>query len=86
MTNRKQKIIGAVGPNVTGITCSINGVVAPNRRETLRGIKRNRASWILAACMCAESCLTLCDPVGCSPPGFSVHGIFQARTLERAAI
>ena len=25
---------------------------------------------------------TLCDPMGCSPPGSSVHGVFQARVLE----
>ena len=30
--------------------------------------------------------LTLCDPMDCSPPGFSVHGIFQARVLEWDAI
>ena len=30
----------------------------------------------------AQSCLTLCDPMDCSPPGSSVHGIFQARVLE----
>src|SRR5574337_277854 len=30
----------------------------------------------------AQSCPTLCDPVDCSLPGFSVHGILQARTLE----
>ena len=30
----------------------------------------------------AQSCLTLCDPVDCSLPGSSVHGIFQARILE----
>ena len=30
----------------------------------------------------AQSCPTLCDPVGCSLPGFSIHGIFQARILE----
>ena len=30
----------------------------------------------------AQSCLTLCDPAGCSPPGSSVHAILQARTLE----
>ena len=30
----------------------------------------------------AQSCLTLCDPMDCSPPGSSVHGILQARTLE----
>ena len=29
----------------------------------------------------AQSCLILCDPMGCSPPGSSVHGIFQARIL-----
>ena len=34
----------------------------------------------------AQSCLTLCDPMDCSPPGSSVHGIFQARTLEWVAI
>ena len=36
-------------------------------------------------CVCvlvAQSCLTLCDPMDCSPPGSSVHGIFQARILE----
>ena len=30
-----------------------------------------------------QSCPTLCDPVGCSPP---VHGILQAKILERVAI
>ena len=30
----------------------------------------------------AQSCPTLCDPMDCSLPGFSVHGIFQARILE----
>ena len=29
-----------------------------------------------------QSCPTLWDPMDCSPPGFSVHGIFQARVLE----
>ena len=35
-------------------------------------------------CMCAQllqSCLTLCDPMDCNPPGFFVHRIFPARTL-----
>ena len=36
--------------------------------------------------MCAKSCLTLCDPTDCSPPGSSLHGIFQARILEWVAI
>ena len=34
----------------------------------------------------AQSCLTLSDPMDCSLPGFSVHGIFQARVLEWVAI
>ena len=33
-----------------------------------------------------RSCLTLCDPVDCSPPGSSVHGILQAGILEWVAI
>ena len=32
-----------------------------------------------------QSCLTLSDPMDCSPPGSSVHGIFQARVLEWGA-
>ena len=33
-----------------------------------------------------QSCLTLCDPMDCSLPGSSVHGIFQAGVLEWGAI
>ena len=34
----------------------------------------------------AQSCPTLCDPVDCSPPGSSIHGILWARILEWVAI
>ena len=34
----------------------------------------------------AQSCPTLSDPMDCSPPDSSVHGIFQARVLEWGAI
>ena len=34
----------------------------------------------------AQSCLTSSDPMDCSLPGSSVHGIFQARVLEWGAI
>ena len=37
-------------------------------------------------CVCPLSGLTLCDPIDCSPPGSSVHGIFQARILEWVTI
>ena len=33
----------------------------------------------------AQSCPTLSDPMDCSPPSFSIHGIFQARVLEWGA-
>ena len=38
------------------------------------------------ACSAAQLCLSLCDPVHCSPPGSSVHGILQAGILEWVAI
>ena len=38
------------------------------------------AAWLL------QSCPTLCNPIGCSPQGFPIPGILQARTLERVAI
>ena len=39
-----------------------------------------------AAAKSLQSCPTLCDPMGYSLPGFSIHGIFQARVLEWGAI
>ena len=43
----------------------------------------------VCVCLCvlvAQLCLTLCDPMGCSLPGSSIHGIPQARILEWGAI
>ena len=49
--------------------------------------------WVNSSCSAAaaaskslQSCLTLCNPMDCSPPGSSIHGIFQARVLEWGAI
>ena len=40
-------------------------------------------SWCLSVCvLVAQSCPTLCDPMDCSLPCFSVHGIRQVRKLE----
>ena len=47
-------------------------------------LKFKRSHYIM--CVCAQSYPTLCDPLDCSPPGFSVHGISQARILEQVAI
>ena len=44
-------------------------------------------NWWLWSCReVTQSCLTLCDPVDYSPPGFSVHEILQARILEWVAV
>ena len=40
----------------------------------------------MCVCSVAQSCLTFCNPMDCSPPGSSVHEIFQARILEWAAM
>ena len=44
--------------------------------------------FLLCTCsvLVTQSCLTLCDPMDCSPPGSSVHGILQARILEWVSI
>ena len=75
--------------------------VRPHRRQTTRlprpwdspGKNTGVGCHFLLQCMqvkseseVAQSCLTLSDPMDCSPPGSSVHGIFQARVLEWGAI
>ena len=65
---------------------------APGFPLLLLACKAFGISWSLTSrvcvCVCAvdQSCLSLCDSVDCSPPGSSVHGIFQARILEWVAI
>ena len=39
-----------------------------------------------ACCVFSQSCLTFCNPMDCSPPRSSVHGILQARILEQVVI
>ena len=46
----------------------------------------NQSSPTVGVCVCAQSCLTLGNPMDCGPPGSSVHGILQARILEWVAI
>ena len=57
-------------------------------RHTCRSIYRcwNELNKLNYNGMCAKSCLTLYDPMDCSPPGSSVHGIFQARILKWLAM
>ena len=44
------------------------------------------ASATHTSCLVIKSCPALCNPMDCSPPGSSVHGILQARMLEWVAI
>ena len=74
--------------------------VRPHRRQTTRlsrpwdspGKNTGVGCHFLLQCMkvkneseVAQLCPTLCDPIDCSLPGSSVHGIFQARVLEWVA-
>ena len=58
------------------------------KSETERQIPLRLMTQLKGMCVClvAQSRLTLGDPMDCSPPGSSVHGIFQARILEQVAI
>ena len=53
-----------------------------------KGHKRQRSNWekVKSESEVAQSCLTLCDPMYHSLPGFSIHGIFQATVPEWVAI
>ena len=53
---------------------------------TIGKVPQKRVLTKTHACSVIQSCLTLCDLVDCSPPGSSVRGILQARTLEWVAI
>ena len=54
----------------------------------MNGLHKNRgiSAVAAAAAKSLQSCPTLCDPMDCSLPGFSVHEILQARILEWIAM
>ena len=61
---------------------STNKCIVP-KFLTLGNITIKMFSWMMVVVvLVAKLCLTLCDPMDCSPPGSSVHGISQARILE----
>ena len=56
-----------------------------SQRTQVTSCPSRRLFFVMCVCMRAkslQSCLTLCNPMDCSPPGSSVHGISQARILE----
>ena len=85
LQNSKQRIF------VFGLLCvwpSINLLILVSRTR----FPRKMCGWIHILWLCIhaysvpQECLTFCDPMDCSLPGPSVHGIFQARILEQVAI
>ena len=58
----------------------------PSTRHTTCGFPSFGSNVVVVVVSVAQSCVTICDPMDCSPPISSVHGILQARILEGIAI
>ena len=73
------------------IYLSVTKILSEHRRHPLLWYEESEIQIRLShglslLLLVAKSCPTLLQPMDCSPPDSSVHGIFQARTLEWAAI
>ena len=55
-----------------------------NNQQAVENTGLGKGTWVV--CVTHSLCLTLCDPMDCSPPGSSVHEILQAIILEQATI
>ena len=74
-----------------GLFCNAKNLIYICLISKRKLIWRNSLKFIVLTALllwlcCTQSCPTLYDPVDCSLPGSSVHGILQARILEEAAI
>ena len=75
-----------------GIILKIIGCCFPSRRciypgqAAIKPVQGEGRMKMEVEVMAAQSHLNLCDPMGCSPPGSSAHGTFQAKILEWVAI
>ena len=58
----------------------------PKCQSTDDWVKKMWVKWNIMFVLVAQLCLTLCNPVGCSPPGSPVHGILQGRILDWVAV
>ena len=91
-----KQVMGGKGSSSLAFACLPYQIVAaspPGRSDSLQWqeFKKGRSSFLLVEetsvhiflkVLVAQSCLTLSDPMDCSLPGSSVHGILQARILE----
>ena len=66
-------------------TCPVSPAL-PGWFSTAWAIREAPMGRLKAKAKVAQSCPILCDPMDCSPPGSSLHGIFQLRILEWVAI
>ena len=66
-------------PATSMLACSVNAFYFMETLSKQQGL-------LVKESEVAQSCLTLCDPVDCSLPGSTIHGILQARILEWVAI
>ena len=58
------------------------GKLSEGYKETLGTVLVTSYKSMKMKVLVAQSCLTLCDPMDCSPPGSAVLGVLQARILE----
>ena len=70
---------------LASLTSSYSMLPVPSSLCEKQVLKDHGSSWQVA-CMCAQLCLTLWDPMDCSSPCSSVHGIFQVGIKEWVAI
>ena len=86
-TFQKKKILKGKGPKE--LSPRFPGTKVQSIYISHYPLIRGDSLTFLLVCVCVkslQSCLTLCNPVDCSPPGSSVLGISQARILEWVAI
>ena len=79
---------GHAGKTSASLTPDVDGPGSGSLLDSILSTLLKKGSSDVWVCMCSFAQLrpTLCDPMDCSPPGSSVHGIFQVRILERSAI
>ena len=76
--------MGGVEKREGGVKVERNSRGKVEKEGKRKDMKRKKKE--VDPCVHAPSCLTLCDPVDCSPLGSSVHVIFQASIWEWVAI
>ena len=72
--------IKIAGRNINNLRYADDTTLMAESEEELKSLLMKSESEV------AQSCPTLRDPMDCSLPGSSIHGIFQARVLEWGAI